>query len=263
MDCLSFCTATSYQIKPLFESLRHRYKATLYRDVVHIEVPLKGRNGDVFYFSYGSVVCWNMSREVALPFLEEVRPFETQRYDEIETDEFTYIYDGGPRVADDEIVLPSQDALTKLAISHGLAQSVKLGSFEVATQKTFNNMQYIPEELAKRGTIRLSRREIRRKMGELFLERNSISLHVNVLDTPEFFWDYPELEPLYRMIANYLDIEKRSHVLNQRLQVIHELFEMLGSELNHQHSSRLEWIIIGLIVIEVVVSLLHDVFRIL
>lgn len=264
MDCLAFCTATSYKIKPLFESLRNRFKTTLYRDVVYIEVKTNEGSGDVFFYSYGAVVCWNMSREAAQQFLDEVRPFEVLRYDEVEIDEFTYLYDPGQaKIVEDEISLPNQDVLTKLAISHGLAQSVKLGAFEIAVQKTYNMMQYIPEDLAKRGKISLSRGEIRKKMGELFLERNSINLHVNVLDTPEFFWDYPELEPLYRMTANYLDIEKRAHVLNQRLEVFHELFEMLGSELNHQHSSRLEWIIIWLIVIEVMVSLLSDVFRVL
>lgn len=265
MDCVAYCTSTYYQIKPLFESLRSRFKVTSFKDVLHIEVPVDGAKGDIFFFSYGAMVCWNMTKEASFRFLEEVRDFEYQRYDEIEIDEFTYQYDlnSSPKIVEDEIILPNQDLLTKLAISHGLAQSVKLGAFEVAVQKTFNNMQYLPEDLARRGKIPLSRREIRRKMGELFLERSSITLHVNVLDTPELFWDYPELEPLYRMTAIYLDIEKRGHVLNQRLEVIHELFEVLGTELNHQHSSRLEWIIIGLIVIEVVVTLLNDVFRIL
>jgi uncharacterized Rmd1/YagE family protein len=266
MECFAFCTATSYQIKQLFESLRSRFKTTLFRDVIYVEVPLfeEQPQGHLFYFSYGAVVCWNLNKEHALRFVEEARPFETLRYEEIEIDEFTYIYEpGNIKIIEDEIFLPNADILTKLAVSHGLAQSVKLGAFEIAVQKTFNSMQYIPEDLAKRGRISLSRGEIRRKMGELFLERNSINLHVNVLDTPEFFWDYPELEPYYRVVTNYLDLEKRGHVLNQRLGVIHELFEMLGTELNHQHSSRLEWIIIGLIVIEVIVSLLKDVLRII
>ncbi len=97
-------------------------------------------------------------------------------------------------------------------------------------------------------------------MGELFIERNSINLHVDVLDTPEFFWEYSELEPFYAMTANYLEIETRVEVLNQRLDVVHELFEMLGNELNHQHSSRLEWTIICLIIIEVFLSILRDIF---
>jgi len=263
MDCFAVCTATSYQIKLLYEALKNRFKATLYRDVLHIEVPVEDGVSDLFYFSYGAIVFWNMPRERTKMYLDEVKPFEHQRSEEIETDEFIYVYDTAAKVVEDEIFLPDHHILTKLAISYGIAQSVKLGSFEVVIQKTFNNTQYIPEDLAKRGRISLSRREIRRKMGELFLERSSITLHVNVLDTPEFFWEYPELEPLYRMMSNYLDIEKRGHVLDQRLAVVHELFEMLGSELNHQHSSRLEWTIIGLIVIEVVLTLLNDVFRVL
>jgi uncharacterized Rmd1/YagE family protein len=50
-------------------------------------------------------------------------------------------------------------------------------------------------------------------------------------------------------------------VLYKRLDVIHELFEMLGNELNHQHSSRLEWTIIYLIVIEVVLTVAKDLLK--
>ena len=63
--------------------------------------------------------------------------------------------------------------------------------------------------------------------------------------------------------ANYLDIRTRVEILNQRLNVIHDLFEMLGTELNHSHSNRLEWTIIWLILIEVIISLTVHVFHIL
>ena len=82
-----------------------------------------------------------------------------------------------------------------------------------------------------------------------------------MLDTPEFFWEHPELEPFYRRTSHYLDITKRVEALNRRLNVVHELFEILRNELNHQYSSRLEWTIIILIVIEVVVTLMVDLFH--
>lgn len=144
---------------------------------------------------------------------------------------------------------------------YGIAQSIKLGTFEVAIQKTFDSTKQIPEDLARKGDISLSRREIRKKMSQLFIERNSVTL--DVLEIPEFFWGHPELDPLYRMIANYLEIQNRSEVLYHRLDVVHELFQMLGSELNHKHSSRLEWTIIILIVMEVCLTLIKDVFKIL
>lgn len=263
MDCRAYCTASSYHIKTLYERLKHvGANVTLYRDVVHFNVPGEAME-DIFYFSYGATVFWGLSIEQCQSYLAQIKEFEEQPLDEIESDEFTYIFGDTPKIVEDEIILPDTEVLSRLAISHGLAQSVKLGTFESAIRKTFNHTKHIPEDLAKRGRIPLSRKEIRRKMGELFIERNSVNLHFDVLDTPEFFWEYTELEPLYAMAAKYLDVETRVEVLNQRLDVIHELFEMLGNELNHQHSSRLEWTIIILIVMEVILTLMRDVFRVI
>lgn len=263
MDCCAFCHAVSYKLKPLKEELQTKYKTNLYKDVLHVEIPLAEQICDVFYFAYGSMVCWGVGKEQAIKFLELGKPFADSLSEEIDTDEFTYIQGESAKIVEDEITLPNRDPLTKLAISHGIAQSVKLGTFEIAIQKTFALTKQIPEDLAKYGKISLSRNQIRRKMGQLFIERNSINLHLDVLDQPEFFWEYPELEPLYALIANYLDLANRVEVLNQRLGIVHELFEMLGNELNHQHSSRLEWTIICLIVIEVVLTIFRDVIGIL
>ncbi len=263
MDCRAYCIASAYQIKPLFQSLKERYSAVLYRDVVHLSIPLGATTGDVFYFPYGACVFWGLSMVECQFYMDLVKEFEERPAEDIASDEFTYVFGDTAKIVDDEVILPNHDVLTRLAFSHGMAQSVKLDTFETAIQRTFNHTKHLPEDLAKRGRIPLSRSEIRRKMGELFIERSAINLHVDVLDTPEFFWEYAELEPYYQLTANYLDIETRVEVLNQRLDVVHELFEMLGNELNHQHSSRLEWAIIGLIVIEVALSLLKDVFRII
>lgn len=263
MDCLAYCTASAYQIKALHDRFKQvGATVNLYRDVIHLVVPGESI-GDIFYFSYGAAVFWGLSREMCYPYLEQIKEFEEQPVEEFDKDEFTFIVGDSPKIVEDEIILPNLDVLSRLAISHGLAQSVKLGTFESTLRKTFNRTKHIPEDLAKHGRIPLSRKEIRCKMGALFIERSSINLHVDVLDTPEFFWEHTELEPLYAMAANYLDIETRVEVLNHRLDVIHELFEMLGNELNHQHSSRLEWTIIGLIIMEVVLTLLRDVFRVI
>ena len=260
--CCALCTAATYAIKPLYEVMRISYKATYYRDVVHLVIEKEGTLCDAFFFSYGVAIFWGASKDLALKILQEdIGAFEEHRIETVETDEFTYVYGDVTKIVEDEITLPDHDVLTKLALSQGISQSIKLSSFETALKKSFNSTKAIPEDLAKYGKISLSRREIRRKMGEIFIERNSINLHMEVLDTPEFFWDYPELEVYYPVTANYLDIRKRVEILNQRLDVMHGLFEVLGTELNHSHSSRLEWTIISLIVIEVLISLLRDVFQ--
>lgn len=264
MDCCAFCTASTYLIKPLYEVMRVTYKTALYRDVVHVTIEKDSFSCDVFFFSYGVTVFWGVDKETGLRIIkEEVSSFEQQKSHDIETDIFTYNYGDTIKIVEDVITLPNSSILTKLAISHGIAQSVKLGAFETSLQKTFQLTKQIPEDLAKYGKISLSRKEIRRKMGELFIARNSVNLNMDVLDTPEFFWEYPELEPLYMMMANYLDVKTRVEILNQRLNVMHGLFEMLATELNHSHSNRLEWAVIWLILIEVIISLVVHVFHII
>lgn len=264
MRCTSYCTASSYDILKLFQNLHLRGITQLYRDVIHTQVKEdKKIKGDLFFFSYGAVVCWGFTTEEERELLQSLKGFEKSPLHKAEMDEFTFDYGVNMRIEEDEIILQNKSVLTKLAISHGLAQSVKLTIFEDIVQKTIEHTKHLPDALAHKGKISLSRKEISKKMGELFIERNFINLHTEVLDTPEFFWNHPELEPFYRRAAHYLDIGKRIEVLNKRLNVIHELFEILSNELNHQHSSRLEWTIIILIVIEVVIALLRDLFHLI
>jgi len=75
-----------------------------------------------------------------------------------------------------------------------------------------------------------------------------------------FFWEQTDLEPYYNLVKHYLERDRRVVILNQRLAVLQELFDMLAAELNHQHSSRLEWTIIWLIVIEVLLHIVTDIF---
>jgi len=262
MECRAYCTASVYNIKALHERLKQQGVAlSLYRDVLHQHVPGE-YVGDIFYFSYGAVVFWGFSPDHCEQHLATLIHYEEEPLSsgKTEIDEFTFSFGQTCKIIDDEIILPDQEMLTRLAISHALAQSVKLATYEYTLRRTFEENKGFPQDLAKNGRIALSRKEIRRKMGRLFIERATINLHLDVLDTPEFFWEYPELEPVYAVADSYLDIDGRVEVMNHRLDVIHELFEMLGNELNHQHSSRLEWTVIVLIVIEVLLSLL-DAFR--
>ena len=264
MRCTGYCTATSYDIIELFQFLHNKGKAQLYRDVIHFQIKEDKRSvGDVFYFSYGTFICWGFSEKEEEALLHEVKAFEKQPFPRAEIDEFTFSYGDAMKISEDMITLQNKNILTKLAISYGIAQSVRLTIFEEKIQKTIDHTKKLPNDLAKKGKITLSRKDISRKMGELFIERTSINLHTEILDTPEFFWDHPEFEAFYRRTTHYLDVTKRVDALNKRLNVIHELFEILSGELNHQHSARLELTIICLIVIEVVIALLKDIFHLI
>lgn len=276
MRCVAYCTSTAFDIPRLLGYLKAKYPLTRYREVIHIQLPSKENSeGDVFFFPYGAMVCWGLNELQEQLLFPEMREFELQHLEQIESDVFSYIYATASnsgivqnpvslaKIEDDEIILPDHDVLTKLAFSHGMAQSVKLAAFELTIQKTIHLTRALPELLEKTGSVQLSRKDIRRMMGRLFIDRSSINLHQELLDTPEFFWEHSDLEPYYAQMAHYLDRERRVSVLNQRLAILQELFDMLATELNHQHSSRLEWTIIWLIVIEVFLTVMKDILKIL
>jgi uncharacterized Rmd1/YagE family protein len=208
------------------------------------------------------VVFWGFSEEEEKRQLNFLKPFEKESLSKTEFERMSFSYGEKMYIHDDEITLPNADSLTKLSISFGLAQSVKLTIFEEAIQKTIDQTNRLPKDLAKRGRIALSRKSISKMMGEIFLERNFVNLHAEIIDTPELFWEKPELEPLYQETVHYLEINKRVELLNKRLNILHELFEILSNQLNQRHSFRLEIIIILLIFIEVVIVLLKDIFHV-
>ena len=90
MDCFAFCTTSSYNVKPLFNSMHGECKASLHRGVLHVELPLEdgeGSVGDLFLFPYGAVVTWDIPREIALRFLKEIKEFEDTPLAETEIEE--------------------------------------------------------------------------------------------------------------------------------------------------------------------------------
>ena len=146
--------------------------------MIHLQAKKEKQvRGHVFFFHYGAIVLWGFHPEEEQEFLKELKEFERDPVGKTEIDEFTFAFGQTMRIEEDQIYLHNKNVLTKLAISHGIAQSVKLNNFEDLLNKTIEHAKTLPNDLANKGKIGLSRVEISRKMGEIFIERNFINLH--------------------------------------------------------------------------------------
>jgi uncharacterized Rmd1/YagE family protein len=55
---------------------------------------------------------------------------------------------------------------------------------------------------------------------QVFIQRAAVNLLSTVLDTPEFFWSAPDImQTLYKRICEYMELDDRVEVLNNRFQV--------------------------------------------
>lgn len=86
---------------------------------------------EVFLFDYGVTVIWGMTLQQEQRFLKEIAKFESEKLalDDVETECFNFYYtrEYQARIYNDFITLREKgNYMTKLAISHALAQSVKV-----------------------------------------------------------------------------------------------------------------------------------------
>lgn len=61
--------------------------------------------------------------------------------------------------------------------------------------------------------IRITRKEVMKKTGELFGLRHKINLSSDLLDLPDFYWEREQLETFYRYTCNYFSISTRLKVI--------------------------------------------------
>lgn len=262
MLCSVYCSAHSYDFELLSQQLYNKASVVSYREALYIKF-LEKNSGEIFVFPYGVFACWNSCEQEETAFLELVNQSSDQLNTKVEFERYEFIYEFYRKIGRDKFSLPNKDVLTKLAVSFGLAQSIKLTLFEEMVFKTINDSKWLTKDLASRGKIFLSRKAISKKIGLLFLNKASVNLHSDILDEPDFFWDFPEQQPIYQDVFNCFDIQPRMDVLNHRLTIMGDLLEILNDQLNHQYSSTLEWMIIGLITIEVVFVFLKDLFHLI
>lgn len=262
MRCVVYCTAGGYDLTALASSFKRKnYTSRLTRDLFHVSSV--SSPVDVFIFNHGIVVLWGLKKSQELSWLARLRKIAIEPRAAVDTDHFCFRFgeeisiDAHDRFKLDVITLDEDNAQVKLAISYGLAQSIKLETFEESIQLAIRKNGYLPEEMALRGRISLSRRALLQRIGEIFIARSSINLSSEYLDVPEFFWRNPNLEPYYIMAKQFLEIPSRVTALNQKLDVLQELLAILSAQVQHRHSSFLEMIIIILIFAEITISLLH------
>ncbi|KAL5476810.1 RMD1 [Sanghuangporus weigelae] len=218
-----------------------------------------GQYAEIFSFEYGTVVIWGMTEAEEKRFLSSIKRFEVERLpsEDIEMEDLNYYYANYSRIFNDVITLRRGSGfMTKLALSHALAQSVKISMFEMLISSHIEHTKDVPELISETGKIGMPHKEIMQQIGELFLLRMNINLVGSVLDVPEVFWSYPDLQPLYEAARSYLEIPQRVNLLNTRVEVLQDMLQLLKESVTSKHSERLEQIVIALIAVEIVLGII-------
>ncbi|KAM8971867.1 required for meiotic nuclear division protein 1 homolog [Pelodytes ibericus] len=279
MQCTAFATADEYHLGTLCHDLTlHGYLElpVLPRDASNVllvgveNFAKENDTGAVFFFREGAVVFWNVEEKTMKHVMQILERHEIQPYEVAlvhwENEEINYRFgEGNSKLVNGDILLSShleadEAILEKFAFSNALCLSVKLAIWEATLDTFVESIQSIPEMLKARKKIKLSHEDVMQKIGELFALRHRINLSSDLLITPDFYWDRENLEHLYDKTCQFLSINRRVKVINEKLQHCTELTDLMRNHLSEKRGLRLEWMIVILITIEVMFELARVIF---
>ncbi|XP_033747241.1 required for meiotic nuclear division protein 1 homolog [Pecten maximus] len=226
---------------------------------------------DIFFFSEGSVVFWNVLEDERLNILKNMKEHC------MEINDMKLIMDESDSLEiqptkldtflNNDVININEDQeapdliLVKYAFSNALSQSVKLSIWETELYRHSQECEHISEALRIGSDVRMRKQKILKTLGAIFAIRQSMNLGSELLDTPDFYWDRDKLGDLYKQCYNHLCVPHRIKVMNEKMSYCIELLELIKDLESDKRHIRLEWIIILLIALEVVLELRKEIFK--
>jgi uncharacterized Rmd1/YagE family protein len=214
--------------------------------------------GVAFVFRYGAVVFCNAdpqekSELLASLALRASEPLETP---EIEETHLKVQPDADESGAALSGIISLRDAAPERLqiVAHVLAKSIVLAHYEAKISSVFDQVEPLAEHLMRTGRTPYDIRTMLQKIGYLLVTQQRVVGRVEIDEKPDVLWDHPELERLHARLEDEYELRERSRAIERKLDLLQDQLATLVDLVQEKRSTRLEWLVIMLIVIEVALS---------
>ncbi|WP_439151376.1 RMD1 family protein [Winogradskyella sp.] len=207
----------------------------------------------VYIFQYGMLCCFNMSKDEIAKFFSALKPFSKGFIDEKISEEVEVSIEANIlKVQFNNIILPEINEEMIRLVMLNASQSVALNRFSEITEALLIETNEHTKYLETKGKLDISGNKLKRFIGKVLNIKNKISENLYIFDSPEITWEDEQLNKLNLELKKTFDLKDRYHLIHDRIEIIKENLELFKDIMDHRESSRLEWIIIILILVEVV-----------
>ena len=212
----------------------------------------------LYVFDYGVVVFANYDESAKREFIEQIKQYASN----LVTIDLSEVYQilteenlEKAVVKNAYVLAPKIDASLLRIVMLNIGQSVALEYYEVLTDELISSSKHHILELERRGKLSISKINLLKYIGRVLNVKNSITDNLYILDDPNLVWDNEDLHLLNRLLKSNFDINPRFKDLDYRLQIVEDNLTLFTDVLNVRESTRLEWVIIILILIEIGIAL--------
>jgi uncharacterized Rmd1/YagE family protein len=220
-----------------------------------------GTDGTVYLYFFGAVVFVNCPPVIIdafcnamTPHSEAFRNLPSARFH----DEYSLIiYPGSEmHITNDSAVMPNYNPVFRGIICFVIAKSVALERLEERLDQVLDEIEGFITRL-ERGWLTITDKRLARMASSILSFKYASLANIMVLDKPESTWENEQADRLYLTMANLFELNQRYQEIRHKSETLLDITEVFTSLSHARRSSRLEWIIIILIFIEIVIYLVE------
>ena len=140
-------------------------------------------------------------------------------------------------------------------VANVLSKSLILSHYETRIADAFDQIEPLAARLQQSGRTGSQAKRLLQQIGGVLLTQHRMVGRVEMQEKPDVLWDHPELERLYARLEDEYELAERGLALERKLALINDTVGAVLDLIQDQRSLRLEYYIIGLIVIEILLTL--------
>lgn len=217
--------------------------------------PREGKSVYLYYF--GGIVFIDCTVDEIAAFsrnmahhAEQFKDFPALKY----KDEYSLSVENWEKmvVTNDYAAMPGYDPAYSAIICFVIAKSVALERIEERVDLLLDEMEGLIA-LLDRGKLELSDKRLAKLASSVLGYKYQSIAHIMVLDKPEITWENPEADRLYLTMANLFELNQRYNEIKHKGETLLDITQVFSSLSHARRATRLEWIIIVLIFIEILI----------
>ncbi|MDD2850667.1 MAG: RMD1 family protein [Desulfuromonadaceae bacterium] len=157
-------------------------------------------------------------------------------------------------ITNDYAVMPALDQVFVDIVCFVIAKSVALDQIENRMDSVLDEVEELIEKL-RSGKLGITDEKLAKLASSILTFKYASISYIMVLDKPEITWDHPEANRLYKTMANLFELSQRFQEIQHKSDTLKDVLDVVTGLSHAQRSTRLEWIIIILIFVEILMSL--------
>jgi uncharacterized Rmd1/YagE family protein len=152
--------------------------------------------------------------------------------------------------------MPRNDRAFIDIVAFVVAKSVALERIEEQADTVLDEMEALIS-LLDRGKLSISDKKLAGLASKILNFKYRSIAFIMVLDKPDITWDNAEADRLYLTMATMFELSQRYQEIKHKSETLMDITGVFTDLSHARRSTRLEWIIIALIFIEIIIYLIQ------